>query len=138
MKKYAGASDYVFPSADGKAPGDPKLITRSVARNLKRLQAAAAKQDPPVTLEPFTVHDLRRTMRSQLSALGVPFAVAERCLNHRLPGQGEIYDRHDFLEQRRHALVEWADVLDVLSDEGVKAARERITSAQVIPLRRSA
>jgi len=79
-------------------------------------------------------------MRSQLSALGVAFAVAERCLNHRLPGQGEIYDRHDFLEQRRHALSEWADVLALLAARGVKAAKDRIATAtaNVIPMRRSA
>jgi hypothetical protein len=65
----------------------------------------------------------------------VPFAIAERCLNHKLPGQGEIYDRHDFLDARREALQRWCDVLDVLADEGVTAAREYIGGAEVIDLR---
>lgn len=86
----------------------------------------------------FTIHDLRRTMRSNLSALGVPFTVAERALNHRLPGMGEIYDRHDFYEQRAEALQRWADTLDVLEAEGVKAAKDFIGGAQVVELRRLA
>jgi integrase len=86
-------------------------------------------------LEHFTVHDLRRTMRSRLSEIGVDFAIAERCLNHKLPGQGEIYDRHDFLDARRIALQRWGDVLDVLTGDGVTAARSLIGGAQVIDLR---
>lgn len=88
-------------------------------------------------LDDFVVHDLRRTMRSQLSALGVGFAVAERCLNHKLPGQGEIYDRHDFLDQRRHALTSWAGILDTLRKDGVQAARTAITTANVVGLRKA-
>lgn len=86
----------------------------------------------------FTIHDLRRTMRSNLSALGVPFAVAERCLNHRLPGMGEVYDRRDFLEQRADALRRWADCLDALTSHGVTAAKKFIGGAQVIDIRKSA
>jgi integrase len=77
----------------------------------------------------FTIHDLRRTMRSCLSALGVPFAVAERALNHKLPGLAETYDQHDFFEQRADALQRWADTLDVLTSEGVKEVKEFIGGA---------
>ena len=89
-------------------------------------------------LDHFTVHDLRRTMRSRLSEIGVDFAVAERCLNHKLPGQGEIYDRHDFIDQRRMALRRWGDVLEMLRSEGVTAARALIGGAQVIDIRATA
>ena len=86
-------------------------------------------------LDAFTIHDLRRTMRSHLSEIGIPFAIAERCLNHKLPGQGEIDDRHDFLDARLSAVQRWCDVLDVLTDEGVTAASEFISGADVIDLR---
>jgi integrase len=91
-----------------------------------------------VGIDHFVVHDLRRTMRSHLSDIGIPFAVAERCLNHFLPGQGEVYDRADMLDARADALRSWADVLDVLDADGVKAARDFIGGAQVVPIRRSA
>lgn len=52
----------------------------------------------------FTVHDPRRTCRSLLAESGVPGHVAERCLNHKLKGVEGIYDRYDYLDERREAL----------------------------------
>lgn len=57
----------------------------------------------------FTPHDLRSTARSHLSELGVSVVVAERCLNHSLGGLLAIYDKHDYLTERRAALEVWAD-----------------------------
>jgi integrase len=53
----------------------------------------------------FTPHDLRSTARSTLAALGISVIVAERCLNHALGGLVGIYDQHDYLPERRAALV---------------------------------
>ncbi len=108
LRKYSNGSDFVLPTEDGKAAADAKLITRSVARNLPRLQALAAQQSPPVTLAPFTVHDLRRTCRTGLARLKVSHDVAERVLNHKLPAMREVYDQHEPLEEMRAALVKWA------------------------------
>jgi integrase len=129
----AGESEYVLPAR--------RINRRSRSRNLGHISpdtvnSALSRLDAGI--DHFTLHDLRRTNRSQLSALGIPFAVAERCLNHKLPGQGEIYDRHDMLEQRRDALERWAECLDILEADGVQAARDFIGGAQVIPMRRSA
>jgi integrase len=52
----------------------------------------------------FSIHDLRRTARSQLGALGVEVIVAEKCLNHTLGGLIDVYDRGDYLKERREAL----------------------------------
>ena len=59
----------------------------------------------------FTIHDLRRTMRTHLSKLGINRFVAERCLNHKISDVEGIYDAHDYLEERRVALTNWADFL---------------------------
>jgi integrase len=56
----------------------------------------------------FTPHDLRSTMRSHLGALGVDVLIAERCLNHSLGGLVAVYDKHDYLPERRRALELWA------------------------------
>ena len=74
----------------------------------------------------FTVHDLRRTMRSQLAALGIAPHVAERCLNHKLKGVEGVYDRHDYLEERRQALEQWAAIL---ADD---------STGKVVPIKRTA
>jgi len=55
-------------------------------------------------LEPFSVHDLRRTSRSLMSELGVPFDVAEKILGHKLPGSAAIYDRGNSDSEQRKAL----------------------------------
>jgi len=62
----------------------------------------------------FKPHDVRRTMRSGLTSLGVRYEVAERAINHKLPGLAEVYDRNDFAAERAAALRQWADYLDAL------------------------
>ncbi|HGU6469387.1 TPA: tyrosine-type recombinase/integrase [Yersinia enterocolitica] len=62
-------------------------------------------------VENFTVHDFRRTARTHLASLGVDPIVAERCLNHRIKGVEGIYNRHQYVDERRKALTLWADKL---------------------------
>lgn len=59
----------------------------------------------------FTPHDLRSTARSHLGSMGVPVVVAERCLNHSLGGLLKIYDQHDYMTERRAALMMWCDFI---------------------------
>lgn len=59
----------------------------------------------------FTLHDLRRTARTHLAALGVRREVAERCLGHKLRGVEGTYDRHDYFKERRAALEFWSALL---------------------------
>ncbi|MDT5381626.1 hypothetical protein LNKOIFOO_004655 [Escherichia coli] len=40
--------------------------------------------------------------------------MAERCLNHRIKGVEGIYNRHQYFNERRHALELWADLLVAL------------------------
>jgi len=62
----------------------------------------------------FTIHDFRRTARTHLAALGVDPVVAERCLNHRIRGVEGIYNRHQYFDERRVALTQWANLLVAL------------------------
>lgn len=59
----------------------------------------------------FTLHDLRRTARTQLAALGIPSEVAERCLGHKLRGVEGTYNRHDYFDERRSALEQWTTLI---------------------------
>ena len=70
-------------------------------------------------LPPFTLHDLRRTARTQLAALGVRREVAERCLGHAIRGVEGTYDRHNYFKERRTALEQWTDVL-IEAERGVR------------------
>ncbi len=106
LKRAAGRSRYVFPGASEEGPADPKLITRSLARHEDALKKLSIKA--------FTVHDLRRTARTGLGRLGVAPHIAERCLGHAQPGLITTYDTHDYITERREALMKWARHLEAL------------------------
>lgn len=96
-------NDYVFPAlrmSPGKTTGYMGDVTINQA--LYRLQS---------DLEPFSVHDLRRTARTFLSSLRVAPHVAELCLNHTLKGIRGVYDIHDYFDERREALAALANLL---------------------------
>lgn len=56
---------------------------------------------------PWVNHDLRRTVRSNLSALGVADHVAELVIGHGRRGLQRVYDRHKYLNEIRAALEAW-------------------------------
>lgn len=84
--------------------------------DLNTVGAAMNKSIKPMMKDApnFTVHDFRRTARTHLEALGVDWRVAERCLNHKIKGVEGIYNRHDFMNERREALNKWSALLDQL------------------------
>jgi len=57
------------------------------------------------------VHDLRRTMASNLAELGVDRVVIGKCLNHvsvdRATITGAVYDRYDYEKEKLAAFTRW-------------------------------
>jgi len=102
-KELAAGSDWVFPA---RRP-DKRRRQEHVGRNV--LNVALDRVDHK--LEPFTVHDFRRTARTQLVELGVAPHVAEACLNHKPKGVEGVYNRHSYFAERRDALNAWSDLL---------------------------
>jgi integrase len=51
----------------------------------------------------WTVHDLRRTARSLMSRGRVNADIAGMCLGHSIGGVRKIYDRHEYLDEKRAA-----------------------------------
>ena len=120
LKVLAGGSEYLFPRRRGHKSPRAKHISPDT------INAALASLDHK--LEHFVVHDLRRSSRTLLSALGVRSEVAERCLAHALRGIEKVYNRHGFFEERQAALTMLAVLIDDLEHGGGK----------VTPLRREA
>jgi integrase len=77
-------------------------------------------------LAPWTLHDLRRTLRTGLGRLGVAPHVAELVLNHVKKGMVAVYDQYNYQGEIAAALALWAD--------HVIAAVDR-RAANVVPLR---
>jgi integrase len=66
--------------------------------------------------EPWTLHDLRRTVRTGLGKLGVQPHVAEAVLNHLPPKLIRTYDRNTYAIEKRAALDLWASHLKAIAD----------------------
>jgi integrase len=66
--------------------------------------------------KPWTLHDLRRTARSLMSRAQVPADIAERCLAHVIGGVRGVYDRHAYLEEKRHAFEALAGLVQRIID----------------------
>lgn len=101
-------SEYVFPSR--RASKRPHMGADTLNRAITKLfgKEAGKKKQPPNLMGDmphFTVHDLRRTCRTLLAQQGTLGHVAERCLNHKLKGVEGIYNKHDYLEERKEALA---------------------------------
>jgi hypothetical protein len=74
-------------------------------------------------------HDLRRTCRTGMGALGVPQHVAELVIGHTLPGIVAVYDRHSYLAEKSDALNRWAaHVLQAVGEAPM-------ASAEIVALR---
>jgi integrase len=72
-------------------------------------------------LTPWRWHDLRRTVRTGLSRLGVNETVAELSINHvtALSGLRGIYDRHDYGQEIIDALTRWQEHITALLGKNV-------------------
>jgi integrase len=68
-------------------------------------------------------HDLRRTSRTLLAALGCPSEVAEAILGHVAPGVVGIYNRHGYDAERRVWLTRLSQHLETLSAPAPAADR---------------
>ena len=77
--------------------------------------------------EQWTLHDVRRTVRTGLGKLGVQPHVAEAVLNHLPPKLIRTYDRNTYAAEKREALDKWAAHL--------KVAIAQATGANVAALR---
>jgi integrase len=75
----------------------------------------------------WTLHDLRRTVRTGFGKLGVAPHVAEAALNHLPPKLIRTYDRNTYAAEKRDALDKWAAHL--------KVAVAQATGANVTALR---
>ncbi|VVT04695.1 site-specific integrase [Rhizobium sp. EC-SD404] len=100
-------SGYVF-STNGEMPVSGFSRAKQI---IDRKVAAILKGDGADNLEPWTLHDLRRTAASGMARLGVAVHVVEAVLNHRsgsVRGVAAIYNRYDYAEEKRAALEAWA------------------------------
>jgi integrase len=107
------AGRYLFSTKNGMSAVwmGTKPKERLDCRMLRTLRALARKRGEDfrtVELQHFVQHDVRRTVRSQMSRLKIAEEVREAILAHARPGIKKVYDVHDYLDEKREALELWA------------------------------
>ena len=108
LKTCAGNSKYVLPSRyDADAP-----MSRATFNRVTYLVVKQARKEG-LPLEPFTVHDLRRTGSTILNELGFNSDWIEKCLAHE-DGRSSrgIYNKAEYEVQRRHMMQEWSNIVE--------------------------
>jgi integrase len=83
-----------------------------------------SKLDRLCAIEPWTLHDLRRTLATGMAKSGVPPHVVERLLDHRsgtISGVAAIYNRHAYIDEMRAALATWEKHIDSLTNPSYHA-----------------
>jgi integrase len=102
--------EYLFSVQFGKRP----VAAFSAAKaQFDALMLKALREDEPkAKLPDFVIHDIRRTVRTGLSAIpNISDLVRELVIAHTKPGLHKVYDQHAYLDEKRFALDAWASRL---------------------------
>lgn len=97
----SNGSRYLFTNSGSDKPmgtSAPLALPYNVMQWLRRHEK--------FEMEHWSVHDLRRTARTNFSTLTAPH-IAEIMLGHRMPGAWQVYDHHDYLQEQAEAYAAW-------------------------------
>lgn len=109
LPSRSDAQGYVFPSTEQLLQ---PLTVRAVSQATRKLLQAGI-----LTMPAWTPHDLRRTFVTHLAGLNIQPHVIEKMVNHTLEGVLAVYQRHDYLPERRQAFERWGNHLEVLTGD---------------------
>ena len=125
-----GKGAFVFSTTGGRVPVwmGAKVKDDLDHRMLITLRALARMRGKalPKTITHFVNHDIRRTVRTHLAKLKISEEAREALLAHRQPTIKGVYNRHDYFDEKREALQEWAARLRTI----VEPAPNNVVSLQ--------
>lgn len=124
----AAGSKFVLPS---RYDAD-RCMSKATLNRVTQIVSERAKT-AGLPLEPFTVHDLRRTGSTLLNEVGFNGDWIEKALAHE-DGRSSrsVYNKAEYAEQRRHMLQEWANMVDAWV-EGGSYAPTLLPSTTAVP-----
>jgi integrase len=96
IQRRPQTSEYVFPT--------------SRAKHFQSFGKYKSSLDELCGIIGWRLHDFRRTIVSGMARLGVPPHIADKILNHQsgtISGVAAVYQRHEFLAERKEALDRW-------------------------------
>lgn len=112
--------DFLFPKEGAEGPRNGRDVDRTVAE---------ARKLGKFGVDDWTPHDLRRTVATHMSKLGVPHLAISHVLNHitntKATVTQAVYDKHDYLAEKREAIDKWGTFLSQLvAPEAMRMAAE--------------
>jgi integrase len=105
LKELSGGSPWVIPSRG------------SLAKPFCTTALNQALSGVSFKIDPFTIHDMRRTGSTLLHEKGFPSDVVEKALNHTIGGIRGVYNRAEHAEPRRKMLQFWGDYVEGIASE---------------------
>src|ERR1700751_3380770 len=90
--------------------GEPYVFGTVTGKRFQRFGKEKPVLDKLSGVAGWRIHDLRRTIVSGMARLGIPPHVADKILSHQagtISGVAAVYQRHDFLAERKQALDRW-------------------------------
>lgn len=114
--KGKDGKDFVFTTSGETPVSGFSRAKQRLDKSMKAIEAAEAKdaKREAAPIEPFVIHDTRRTFARGCQRAGTPPEVVERLLGHRSEteaGVKGVYQVYAFEPERRAALDKWADTL---------------------------
>jgi integrase len=102
----------------------PFVFSLYGTKSFQGFSQAKRELDELSGVKDWRLHDLRRTCVSGMARLGIPPHVADKILNHQsgtISGVAAVYQRHDFLAERKDALERWgAHVAKIVAEEQLR------------------
>jgi integrase len=102
IEAQACFSPFLFPAARGEK--------QFVAWSQHKKSFDAATRAAGYDVQPWTLHDLRRTFATNMASLGTPIHVTEKLLHHvsgTTSGIVAVYQRHSYMDEMRQATEAW-------------------------------
>jgi integrase len=117
LPQFVGDGGYLFSHTGGRKPavmsstGLKNALDVGMLRTLRAMARQRGDDHRAVELASWVNHDLRRTVRSNLSKLEIAEEIREAVLQHVRPGIKGTYDVHDYHREKRDALTKWCNHL---------------------------
>jgi integrase len=94
--------------------GEGLVFPGRAGKQIKGWSKYKAQLDKASGVKDWVLHDLRRTARSLMSRAGVQSEIAERVMGHAQQGVEGVYDRHDYRQEKAHALKKLAGLVELI------------------------
>lgn len=104
LQLIGSGKGFVFPSPRPKKPLGRNSLAQLVS-------SPTAGKEPYYGLPRWTPHDFRRTARTNMARAGVVDEHAEAVLAHCKQGVKKVYNKYEYKEEKKAALLTWEELL---------------------------